>query len=418
MPLFETESVLSQFDIDEASDVDEVGSVIVALVKLRNAVDCRLAEATRIAEQIGIPRRNGVKSMVKLLIDEGLAPHIAYRAQRVGRRLADVPTVAAHARAGMLSGEHVDSIISGLNHIQSRATLSDDEFEVCVAALSSQAFTSTPRDVADKARALALDFAPESDTPPVAEDRSLNEVSLSQGHDGRFTGHLDLDCVTSARLATAIDPLCRPVAADDGGPDPRSMAKRRADALEQIVVDYLNRSSRPTQGKSVPNLMIMMQVDALDPETRSGGDRMAWMNWAGPISARLADALACDSTMSRVLIDSESVPLDVGVDSRLVPAGIRKAVIVRDGGCIRCGRPPSWCDVHHIVPWAQGGETSLSNSALLCREDHTWLHQNGWTVVIGDDGHPCLQSPPSDEPPRVIQSYLRRQSRPRSGLVA
>lgn len=419
MSLFEPESVLTQFDIDESSGVEEVSRVIVALVKLRNAVDYRIAEATRIAEEIGVPRRNGAKSMTKLLIQEGLAPYIAYRAQRVGRRLPDIPTVAAHARDGALSGEHVDAIVTGLNHIQSRASLSDDEFDSCVVALSSRAFTSTPRDVSDKARALALNFAPDTAKPPVAEDRSLNELSLWKGDDGRFAGQIDLDCATGARLLTAMDPLCRPVAADDGSPDPRSLKKRQADALEQIVVEYLKRSSRPKQGGSVPNLMITMPLGALDPETSTrANDRGATMSWAGPISPSLAQALACDSTMSRVLLDSESVPLDIGVESRLVPAGIRKAVVVRDGGCIRCGRPPSWCDVHHIVPWSDGGETSLTNSALLCREDHTWLHQSGWTVVIGDDGHPWLQSPPSDESPQLVPSYSRRQSRPTSRLAS
>ncbi|MFD7025758.1 HNH endonuclease signature motif containing protein, partial [Promicromonospora sukumoe] len=35
-----------------------------------------------------------------------------------------------------------------------------------------------------------------------------------------------------------------------------------------------------------------------------------------------------------------------------------------------CDQPPSRCEVHHAVThWAQGGDTSVSNSALLC-----WFH--------------------------------------------
>src|SRR6201991_2540016 len=45
-------------------------------------------------------------------------------------------------------------------------------------------------------------------------------------------------------------------------------------------------------------------------------------------------------------------------------------VAARDRGCARCGRPPSWCEVHHIIPWESGGETELSNCVMLCKSCH------------------------------------------------
>jgi len=46
----------------------------------------------------------------------------------------------------------------------------------------------------------------------------------------------------------------------------------------------------------------------------------------------------------------------------------RKALIVRDGGCIfpGCDRPASWCDAHHIIHWLDSGPTDLWNLCLLC----------------------------------------------------
>ena len=60
----------------------------------------------------------------------------------------------------------------------------------------------------------------------------------------------------------------------------------------------------------------------------------------------------------------------------MVPAGLRRAVVARDRHCVipGCGRPATWCDVHHIVAWADGGETVIDNLCLLCRYHHTQIH--------------------------------------------
>ena len=49
-----------------------------------------------------------------------------------------------------------------------------------------------------------------------------------------------------------------------------------------------------------------------------------------------------------------------------------------------CGRPPSWCEVHHIHEWELGGETKLSNLAMLCRMHHRQVHFTEWVVRIRD----------------------------------
>jgi hypothetical protein len=57
-------------------------------------------------------------------------------------------------------------------------------------------------------------------------------------------------------------------------------------------------------------------------------------------------------------------------------------LIVRDGGCRfpGCDRPHSWCDAHHVVHWADGGETAVRNLLLLCRPHHRAVHR-GFTVT-------------------------------------
>ena len=56
--------------------------------------------------------------------------------------------------------------------------------------------------------------------------------------------------------------------------------------------------------------------------------------------------------------------------------------MARDLHCVfpGCDRPATWCDVHHLIPWSQGGATDLGNLVLLCRHHHTLVHEGGWRI--------------------------------------
>ena len=84
-----------------------------------------------------------------------------------------------------------------------------------------------------------------------------------------------------------------------------------------------------------------------------------------------------------------SHPLDLGRTTRTIPPHLRTAVIQRDQHCQfpGCTQPPSVCDVHHLIPWANGGPTSLANLRLLCRFHHlTVIHRWRWTITCHPDG--------------------------------
>jgi hypothetical protein len=93
---------------------------------------------------------------------------------------------------------------------------------------------------------------------------------------------------------------------------------------------------------------------------------------AGRAPRALIRQLACDSAVTRIVFGPDGAVLDVGRAQRTVTGQMRRAVIARDQHCVYpgCDQPPSRCEVHHAVRhWADGGETSVSNSALLC-----WYH--------------------------------------------
>src|SRR5712664_2488583 len=56
---------------------------------------------------------------------------------------------------------------------------------------------------------------------------------------------------------------------------------------------------------------------------------------------------------------------------------------------------------HHIRHWAQGGPTTLSNLALLCRRHHRAVHEEGFQVDRQPDGVLCFRRPDGRLVPEV-----------------
>jgi HNH endonuclease len=82
-----------------------------------------------------------------------------------------------------------------------------------------------------------------------------------------------------------------------------------------------------------------------------------------------------------VVEDEHGTPLDVGRKQRVVSTSIRRALRSRDRGCTfpGCGKK-RFVHGHHIHHWANGGETSLQNLALLCTYHHRLLHEGGFSI--------------------------------------
>jgi len=102
-----------------------------------------------------------------------------------------------------------------------------------------------------------------------------------------------------------------------------------------------------------------------------------------PIPASVLKRIACDCDIRRVIFGPEAQVLDVGRTYRVVPSHIRTAVIARDRNCTYpgCDQPPERCEVHHAIRhWADGGETSTQNAALLCWHHHKVVDTTGITM--------------------------------------
>jgi len=213
-------------------------------------------------------------------------------------------------------------------------------------------------------------------------------LQLSPCEDGSLLVDGLLDSAGGAALRTALEPLARPAGAEDD----RCSERRLADALVELATHALDAGLVPQRAGQRPHLQVTTTLETL---RGLAGSPAGELEFSLPISATTVQRLACDSTITRVVLGSQSVVIDVGRAKRVVAGTTRRAVDARDGHCQwpRCDRPPSWSAAHHVVHWTRGGTTNLSNLVLLCHRHHWLAHEGGWQLVRTDDGR-LLTIPP------------------------
>ncbi|MDA2972768.1 MAG: DUF222 domain-containing protein [Actinomycetota bacterium] len=94
--------------------------------------------------------------------------------------------------------------------------------------------------------------------------------------------------------------------------------------------------------------------------------------------------LACDGDIIPVVLNGDSVPLDVGRAKRLATVHQRRALGAVYESCAipECQVKFAHCEPHHIEYWENGGRTDLANLVPLCSRHHHAAHEGGWTLRL------------------------------------
>ena len=190
-----------------------------------------------------------------------------------------------------------------------------------------------------------------------------------------------------AILRTAWEPLAR----SSGAGDYRSPEKRLADAAVELAMHALDSGLIPQKGSQRTHLQVTTSLETL---RGLPGASAAEMELSLPISSKTVERLACDALITRIVLGSDSMVIDVGRAKRTISGPARKALNVRDGGCTwpGCERPASWTSGHHLKHWIHGGTNEPPNLTLLCYRHHWLVHEGNWQIVRGDDG--CMLTIP------------------------
>jgi hypothetical protein len=363
---------LEPLDTDDlcAMGAAELLDRVRELVALQNRVTAELARTVRRAELAQAPEHDGMKTMASWLRGHArLSNAAAGQVVRNGRALDHLPAVAAAHAAGDITAEQV-AVIAPVTRPENlaRAAAQGVDLAGVDAALASVAVNHSHGDLAKVVHHYLARLDQDGPEPDPTEQRFL---SFAKHPDGRVSFRGQLDAVGGEKFCAALESILQ---ADRPAGDERSRTRRQADALVQLCDIHLGCGTLPLLRTVKPHVAVKVGLeDLLDPATGPGA---ADLGFGAVISAARARWIACDADLTRIVLDADGRPLDVGRTQRLVTPAIRTAVEHRDGHCVfaGCDAPAWWCEVHHLIEWALGGETSLDNSGLLCERHHTQVH--------------------------------------------
>jgi hypothetical protein len=164
----------------------------------------------------------------------------------------------------------------------------------------------------------------------------------------------------------------------DAVADTRSRAQQQHDAFATILSAAARSGELPTLGGSAPTLVVSVTADDLD----TGRGHAHVEGCDEPVSLAVARQVACTGAVQRATTDGAGRILAIHIDDRVFAAHQRKAIVLRDGGCIipGCHVPASWCEIHHVIEHAKGGPTHTDNGVLLCWYHHRTIDSSGWRV--------------------------------------
>ena len=326
----------------------------------------------------------GARSAASWLAHVSRAPvETCRRSPRWGRKLRDLPAIAAAWSAGRITDAHVQRLLA-LDTARTHSRLVEDQVDVTRWAtdLPWRPFVRRLQDWLDE-------HDPDGAEP---DDRAGRRVHCSRT--ASDTWRLDgwLDPLSGTIVARELDRLERQLFLEDQreatqrlGVDPlpaqfrRTPAQRRADAL---VLMAERSATLPDDGRrGRPLFTVLVGQDSLRRilELTNGIELRP-----GQLLDHLEPAI-----FEQVLFDT---PVHVlGVSSQRTYRGLlRKAIEARDRGCRfpGCDAPIDDCEIDHRVPAAAGGQTSQENGRVYCGP-----HNRARNHLPNDDKPPPPESP-------------------------
>src|SRR5438094_5620032 len=192
------------------------------------------------------------------------------------------------------------------------------------------------------------------------------------------------------------------VSAETHSPDvaaePPTMAQQQADALALVAETALHHGIDP--GAPGERYQVVVHVDApalADPDAPG----QSVLADGTHVSAETSRRLACDASRVVMRHGCDGRVVEVAARTRTIPPALRRVLHHRDHGCRFPGCGRRFGQGHHIRHWAQGGPTTLSNLALLCRRHHRAVHEECYHEGLEPDGELRFRRPDGRPLPEV-----------------
>ena len=404
-------------DVYEALDGPARAAVAESLLRLGARVKAHQLAAARAVEVSGEARRQGATSTGSLLASGfGGDRRAGDRLVKQADRLASATQTQGALAKGEVSEKQAELIAKTLEHLPS--TVSEHEREACETQLLCDAPRMNLKALERRADRISEVFAPEQVDEienTIVEDREKRawaraEFWMVDQHDGTAKGGFVIPEAQADMLRTALEAISAPQVMKTETPDDAVLTERPGygqklgwafcTLIEKIPADRLPDTAGVGAILTI-NLDHQVLLDKIAAATLSTGTK---------ISAGQARRMACELRLLPAVFGGESLPLDVGRAKRLFTGHQRRALELRDQGCIfpGCDRPPGWCIGHHArQTWADGGATDLHDGVLMCPHHHHVLHDDGWDVQFARDGIPELIPPATIDPTQTPRRHAR-----------
>ena len=367
------------------------GSFILQLTELITVAEAARAVALGAFDASGEAAADGASTASWLRSQLRLDRNTANAMVHTARALRDLPQTTAALGSGQISYQHAVAI-SAVTRDAPLETVLATEAEMIVIAERT-----TPGQLRSYLARIRHAYDPDAMVRDEQDRYARRAFSLATSFERLDAVSGWLDPEVGAGLRIAIEAKLGAPATDDH----RSRDQRWHDAFGQLIRDWLDGGELSDRGGERPHLLVTVDHSTL---IQAAGAPAAQLDRYGPISGEAARRLACDAMICRAITDGASQILDIGRLTRVVPSAMRRALVLRDGGCIACGAPASWCDAHHVIHWADGGVTALHNLALLCSRHHH-QHHEGRLRLYPKDGGGWLTAPPPEAPAPIPLDY-------------
>src|ERR1700716_2643978 len=364
--------MLATQDVQVSAEGQALGA---ELTQVLHEVDLKLLHAAQLAARLAATQyydEQGYASTVDWIrLNCHQTSNAAADLIAVGRNLHRVPESAQALKQGEIGYSHLKALV------RTAMAVGNKFDEPLLLAKGREGTAGKFYSLCKHYRHAADRAGFEAERAELVENRQL---FISTCEDGTVLLSGTFDPEGGAAILTKLKPLAR----KSGAHDNRGREKRYGDALVELA----------SGGGSQAQIQVTTSLETLRglPGAAAADLELSPL----PISAKTVERLACDASITRIVLGSDSMVIDVGRARRTVSGPARKALNVRDKHCTwpGCERPASWCSGHHLQHWAHSGTNEPPNLTLLCGSHHWMVHEGNWQIVRGDDGR-MLTIPPT-----------------------
>ncbi len=398
---------------------EQVGQALRDLQAARCGIEAMESQLVRLAEERQIPRAEGCASTTAWLAGATkVSKASAARTVRTARG-CEVPVVLAAWSAGRLGREQVRVIVDAVVRLPD--WFGEAERADAAATLVDRAQSFDLDDLQRLANRVVEVVDPDGADEALGEQVRREEekawdatrLRLRARGDGTTSGEFVVPDEFGDQLRAAVEALAAPRRTEqtatrfDLGPDDvRGLPREQRLGLAFCeLIEHLPDDALPQAGGLAATVGVFVDVDVMRT-----GQGAATTSAGGTVSARTAQRLACNARIVGLYLDPDGRVTCTSSPGRLYSKNQRIALAARDQGCVwaGCDRPPAHCEAHHLVPWSQGGPTTLDNGALLCFFHHHLLHEgHGWELRRATDGIVEVIAPARLDPHRTRRRHAR-----------